>query len=127
MRKSIVPFALAMFTAASVPARAANFACTFYENGKSVRYCPDALDCRHTFSSTLHGVCVTAEQQIGCIFSAEQFRAADVLVSPEAGAGAAAPSFFARTIAEASTKRLNVGYMESRTAPQVLAICTPIP
>ena len=127
MRKSIVPFALAIFAAASIPAQAANFACTFYETGRQVAYCPVASDCRHQYSPTLHGVCVGVEQQIGCVFSAQAFGTTDVLAGPQAGASAAVPSFFARTIAEASTKRLDVGYMESRTALPVRAICTPVP
>ena len=95
MRKSIFPFALAIFAAASIPAQAANFACTFYETGRQVAYCPVASDCRHQYSPTLHGVCVGVEQQIGCVFSAQAFGTTDVLAGPQAGASAAVPSFFA--------------------------------
>lgn len=66
MRKSIIPMAVAIVSALSLPAQAAKFNCTFYQNSNPVSSaCPidsagTAKPCMHKYSATLFGTCTGA-------------------------------------------------------------------
>lgn len=133
MRKSIIPMAAAMVSVLSLPAQAAKFSCTFYQNTKPVsQACPvdsagTSKPCTHKYSANLFGDCQgVGGNRIGCIFSSEPLAAdKDLFGAANSSVLAAGPGMLAGAIVEASTKRLLVGYKENRSAEEVDAICEP--
>jgi hypothetical protein len=130
MRKSVIPVAFAIVAALSLPAQAAKFNCTFYQNGNPVSSaCPvdsagTAKPCTHKYSATLFGTCTGAGGQIGCIFSSEQLAAErDFFGAANSRTLSAGPGLLAGAIVEASTKRLLAGYKENQSTPEVDAVC----
>jgi len=131
MRKSVIPVAVAIVAALSLPAQAAKFSCIFVQNGNPVSSaCPvdsagTSKPCTHKYSASLFGTCAGGSGQLGCIFSSEPLAAdRDLFAAPDSRTLSTGPGLLAGAIAEASTKRLLVGYKESQSAPEVDALCT---
>jgi hypothetical protein len=131
MRTSTMPLALVTVAILSVPAQAAKFSCTFYSAGAPVSQ-PCTIDtanpsakCQHAYPQNLYGTCLGNNPNIGCIFSYGPLVAGEAFATSDAKVLSPQPGFLSGAVAEASTKRFQVGYKENNASSELDALCLP--
>jgi hypothetical protein len=142
MRKSVIPMAVAIVSALSLPAQAAKFTCTFWQDSQPIGTCPiDSANpnklCEHVFSPTVTGSCGTLQVGLNLLFCSLHDPKLKVMTSarlsaasPKADIGRAfteQPGFAAAAISYAFDldwpSNVMEVYRESTTSPQLQADC----
>ena len=134
MRKIIIPAALAMIAALSIPAHAARYSCTLSQGSTQVKTCSidtDGPACTHQYNANLVGGCRAVSGVLFCALANPTASIANVAQGranptiPEVGRTLSElPGFVAGAITlDQANAAIWLSYKESTSAPDLNLIC----
>jgi hypothetical protein len=141
MRKSVIPIAVAIVAALSLPAQAGKYSCNFFNGSGVIHQCDiesgtSSRACQKVYSSSITGTCFVDKagtaDRLQCVYHNPNKSVADLARDAQKGDATLTseqPGFIAGgvTVGTPAGLLLTAGYQESNTTPLFQVQCVHAP